>query len=235
MILQALYELAQRENLVDDPDFEIRPVAWLVHVGPGGEFRGIVGTHSIPESERGKKKPRPVPARFRLPLRLPSRSGSKPQAEFLADNAQFVFGLGTPDKPVDSAKAKARAAGFRDRLAACAEATKDEGLVAVQRFLDDLHAGRFSVTLPPETLSNEVFAFVYAPDRDRLVSDRPVVEAYWRDQRAHSNEGVGAFERRRRRRRPLPGVRQIRRNGRQAPQDHETAGRKYGRIGSHFI
>jgi CRISPR-associated protein Csd1 len=192
MILQALYELAQRENLVDDPDFEIRPVAWLVHVGPGGEFRGIVGTHSIPESESGKKKPRPVPARFRLPLRLPSRSGSKPQAEFLADNAQFVFGLGTPDKPVDSAKAKARTAGFRDRLAACAEATKDEGLVAVQRFLDDLHAGRFSVTLPPETLSNEVFAFVYAPDRDRLVSDRPVVEAYWRDQRAHSNEGVGA-------------------------------------------
>src|ERR1022692_1777143 len=56
-----MYELAQRENLVDDPDFEIRPVAWLVHVGPGGEFRGIVGTHSIPESESGKKKPRPVP------------------------------------------------------------------------------------------------------------------------------------------------------------------------------
>lgn len=191
MILQALYQLAQSDNLVDDPDFEIKPVAWLVHIGVGGEFRGIVGTHSIPESEGGKKKPRPVPKSFRLPRRLPSRSGSKPIPEFLADNAQFVFGLGTQDKPVDSAKARARAVGFRNRVAACAEATKDEGLLAVLKFLDDLSVGRISVTLPPETLSNDVFAFVYEPDHDCLVSDRPAVAAFWRAQRSSSNEGTG--------------------------------------------
>lgn len=191
MILQALYQLAQSENLVDDPDFEIKPVAWLVHIGVGGEFRGIVGTHSIPESEGGKKKPRPVPKNFRLPRRLPSRSGSKPKAQFLADNAQFVFGLGTQDKPVEGAKARARALNFRKCLAACAESKRDEGLLAVLKFLDDLHAGQISVTLPLETMSNDVFAFVYEPDHDCLVSDRPAVEAFWRAQRASSNEGSG--------------------------------------------
>ncbi len=191
MILQALYRLAQSDNLVDDPDFEVRPVAWLVHVGRDGEFRGLVGTHSTPEAESGKKKLRPVPKGFRLPLRLPSRSGSKPKPEFLADNAQFVFGLGTQDKIVDSAKAKARAVAFRERLAVCAEGTRDEGLLAVLKFLDDLHAGRISITLPPETLSNDVFAFVYEPDHDRLVSDRPAVEGFWRAERAASNEGIG--------------------------------------------
>lgn len=188
MILQALYQLAQRENLVDDPDFEIKPVAWLVHIGTGGEFRGIVGTHSIPESS-GKKKPRPLAKSLRRPLHFP-RSGSKPQPQFLSDNAQFVFGLGTQEKAVDAAKAKARASDFRNRLAACAEKSKDEGLIAVLKFLDDLHAGRISITLPPETLSNEVFAFVYEPDHDCLVSDRPAVEAYWREQRASSNQGT---------------------------------------------
>ena len=191
MILRALYQLAQSENLVDDPDFEVKPVAWLVHIGVGGEFRGIVGTHSIPESEGGKKKLRPVPKSFRLPRRLPSRSGSKPKAQFLADNAQFVFGLGTQDKAVEGAKARARAVDFRNRLAACAESKRDEGLLAVLKFLDDLSAGQVSVTLPPETLSNDVFAFVYEPDHDCLVSDRPAVEAFWRAQRASSNEGSG--------------------------------------------
>jgi len=191
MILQALYELAQREGLVEDPDFEVGPVAWLVHIGRNGDFRGIVGTHTLREPEAGKKAPRPEPKSFRLPLRLPSRSGSKPKPEFLTDNAQFVFGLGTKDKPADPDKAKMRAMDFRNRLATCAEATRDEGLLAVLRFLDDLHAGRTRVTLAPETLSNEVFAFVYEADHDCLVSDRPAVEAFWRAQRASSNEGAG--------------------------------------------
>ena len=182
MILQALYQLALRDNLIDDPDYEMKPVAWLVHVGLGGEFLGIVGTHSIPESEGGRKKPRSSPKNFRRPLHFP-RSGSKPKPQFLCDNAQFVFGLGTRDKAVDGAKARARAGDFRDRLAACADATKDEGLLAVLKFLDDLYAGRISVTLPPETLSNEVFAFVYEPDHECLVTDRPAVEAFWREQR----------------------------------------------------
>ncbi len=189
MILQALYQLAQIDDLVDDPDFEIKPVAWLVHIGPGGEFRGIVGTHTIPESAPGKKKARPVPAQFRLPRRLPSRSGSKPKPEFLADNAQFVFGLSTPDKPVEPDKARARARDFADRVAACADATKDEGLLAVKAFLDDLHSGRIQITLPAQALSNEIFAFVYEQDGDRLVSDRPLVEAFWRAERAASNHG----------------------------------------------
>jgi len=38
MILQALYQLAQTEELVADPDYEPKPVAHLVRIGPGGRL-----------------------------------------------------------------------------------------------------------------------------------------------------------------------------------------------------
>ena len=33
MILQGLYELAQREGLVDDPDYEWKPVSYIIQIG----------------------------------------------------------------------------------------------------------------------------------------------------------------------------------------------------------
>ena len=38
MILKELTDLANREELVDDPDFEPKDVRWLITVGAGGEF-----------------------------------------------------------------------------------------------------------------------------------------------------------------------------------------------------
>ena len=36
MILHRLYELAKRENLLDDPAFEKLPVPWLISIGDDG-------------------------------------------------------------------------------------------------------------------------------------------------------------------------------------------------------
>jgi len=49
--------------------------------------------------------------------------------------------------------------------------------------LDDIAAGTHSVTLPEECASNDLFAFVYQPDVDRLVHTRPLVADYWRSLR----------------------------------------------------
>jgi CRISPR-associated protein Csd1 len=179
MILQALYQLAQDERLVADPDYERKPVAWLVVVNEAGHLVRIIGTRT--ESENGRKDRGKV---FRIARQLPSRSGTKPPPEFFADNAAFVLGLGTKDKLVqtvkDRAKAEARRNSFRGAVAQCAAATGDEAARAVLSFLDAVCAGDIKIELDPETQSNDLFAFVYGPDEDRLVTDRPKIERYWR-------------------------------------------------------
>ena len=41
MILKALYDLAQREELVPDSDFEIKPISWVIRLGDNGRFLNI--------------------------------------------------------------------------------------------------------------------------------------------------------------------------------------------------
>lgn len=181
MILQALYELAKREGLVDDPDYEPKPVAWLVHVGPGGKLDGITGTHYTPEAV-GKKKPKPVAKSFNVPKFEGRTSGDK--AYFMVDKAEYVFGIDPSGKQKPEKCAK-RAELFRDWVKRCAEVTQDEGAQAVAEGLDDITSGTQSFELPEDVQANEVFGFVYTPDIDRLVSDRPAVRDYWKRLRAN--------------------------------------------------
>ena len=66
---------------------------------------------------------------------------------------------------------------------------------AVYTLLEDIAKGRQQIALPPECASNDLFAFVYAPDRDMLVTDREKVRAYWKSQRARM-EGRSAGKQR---------------------------------------
>jgi CRISPR-associated protein Csd1 len=60
-------------------------------------------------------------------------------------------------------------------------ATNDEGVQAVLRFLERVSTGEQKVELPDDCKSNELFAFVFAPDVDVPVHDRPKFREYWRD------------------------------------------------------
>lgn len=180
MMLQALYDLAERENLVPDPDFETKPVAYLVYVGEGGTFIGIRSTKTTPPAE-GNRKPKPVAKDFKVP-RQPGRSGSKPPPQFLVDNAKYVFGLGTADKAISAEEGAERAGWFRERVQACAEATGDPACKAVTAFLESVATGRIQIDLPEDCVSNDQFAFVNAPD-DTFVHARPAVVEYWREER----------------------------------------------------
>jgi CRISPR-associated protein Csd1 len=183
MILHALYELAQQEGLVSDPDYEFKPVAWLVRVDKGGTLLSIESTHYLPEG-RGRQKPRPTAKAFPVP-RQPGRT-SGDRAFFLCDKAEYVFGLDPQsdrDKRRPEGKLAARFDLFRDQVKRCADETGDDGVRAVASLLAGIAAGKVKVTLPEGCASNDLFAFVYAPDIDRLVHERDKARAYWSSER----------------------------------------------------
>jgi CRISPR-associated protein Csd1 len=179
MILQSLYQLAESENLMGDPDFESKPVAWLVYVNPEGRLAGkIVGTHyELPQE--GKKKPRVVVKPLEVPLQ-PGRSGKKAPAYFLVDNAKYVFGKPIGKATFSEEDGAEKAATFRTEVQKCYEYTKDEGVGAVLKFLEWVADHREEVPLPEEAQSNDLFAFIYSPDEDILIHQREAVRDYWR-------------------------------------------------------
>jgi CRISPR-associated protein Csd1 len=182
VILQALYQLAQREHLMEDPDFEWKPVPWLIVVGDGGTLLGIRGTHStVPGEEERKKKSKRQPRNFSLP-REPGRT-SGDRAYFLFDKAEYALGQ-DPAATRPAEQLEARFELFRTRANACLAATGDPGVRAVCDFLEKLANGEIAVALPEGCASQDLFAFVYAEDVDRLVTARPAVEAHWRSLRA---------------------------------------------------
>lgn len=188
MILQALNELAQREGLVDDPDFEWKPVAHVIHLGAGGRFQGVLRTRiEIPALEGQRRSP-PRAKDFRIPRRLPSRSGKNPPPEFMADNPLYVFGVPPRERKVSAETAAARARSFRDYVATCALESGDPGAAAVVAFLDSYRKGYYPSGLTPTELSelpsNDVLAFAYDSDSGALVTDRPAVEEWWRKRRS---------------------------------------------------
>ena len=181
MILQALYALAEREGLMDDPDFESKPVRWLIRVDENGKLVGQPqDTQFTPQAE-GNKKPRPIAKAFRVPREQPRTSGDR--AFFLFDKAEYVLGA-DPDGGRAAEKLAVRRDLFREKVHACAEQTHDAGVTAVDRFLTDLATGEQTMDLPEGCAGNDLFAFVYTPDVDILVTDRPKVREYWFRMRA---------------------------------------------------
>lgn len=196
MILEALYRLAQDEGLVDDPDFEVRPVAWLVDVGLKGEWLGIRGTHSEEtEISRGRERKRTTLKSIRTP-RQPGRTRGD-RAFFFVDKPDYALALyvanptlsGDADKPERRVK---RAALFRRLIDDCAQNTGDAGAAAVAALLDRIGSGHATVSLPVGAGPGDLCAFVYAPDVDVCVHERPAVVAYWREQRRANEKNEGS-------------------------------------------
>ena len=183
-MFRALINLAKRESLVSDPDYEFKAVAWIVPVSESGEFLPLRPTRETLPAV-GKKKPRVVTKSFRVP-RQPGRASSD-LAFFLCDKSEYVFGVqpnagNTVTRAAE--KLAARSALFRERVRACHHATGDEGVRALLRALDDVSSGRQLMVLPADCEANDLFAFVYAPDGDVLLHERPRVRQYWVSQRA---------------------------------------------------
>src|SRR5208337_1144226 len=181
MILQALYELAKHEGLTDDADFEPKAIAWLVRVSPEGRVLGIEGTKNAIPEQSSKKKARLIAKTFQLPRERPVTSGDR--AFLLFNKAEYVFGV-DPNGTRDAEKLRKRFDLFREKVKNCLDATDDEGVRAVVKLLDEIAAGRQKITLPPDCVANDLFAFIFSPDVDKLVTDRTKVREYWKQLRA---------------------------------------------------
>jgi CRISPR-associated protein Csd1 len=173
MMLRALYELAQREGLLADPDFEQRAVHYLIVVGPKGEFRSL-----IPRlDERGR------PAAFLAPRT--AHHTNRVEAGFLLDNAKYVLGLGNadgehPERDEECAEA------FAAEAARVAEVTKDDGAIAVDAFLRrrEVHLPAILQARPRnEWAGNELITFALDSDGTAPVFGRVPVVAEWRSLR----------------------------------------------------
>ncbi len=177
MMLGALYELAQREHLVDDPDYEKKKVDFFLRIDAKGSFRGLIPTRT----DGGRAHEIPVP-------RAPKRS-SGISAGFLFDNAKYVLGLGG-----DIERNERCVEAFRALVTELVERTHDEGAIAVARFFERRQAQLAAITAQhPDGAwtGSKWIAFMLDGDDERCVHDRPAVRAHWASLRQGSGDGGG--------------------------------------------
>ena len=191
MILQALYALAQYEGLVDDPDFQPAPVAWWIILDKNGRLINIKDKRYLPPPE-GKKKPRPITPTLSVPFRAGRTVGVS--AQFLVDNAQYVFGMVAPDSTAKPARVQECFQDFRTTSSKCAEQTSDIGATAVAKFIESIATNQVTVPWNPEWEPNHLFAFALSHEPDVPVHLRSAVMDYWRKQRqAKPTSGTASF------------------------------------------
>ena len=163
MILKRLYELAERERLLQDPAFNDKPVACLIQIGEHGEYRGIEDRrerHEEPPRKKGGKpkvtiekgQPMPVPVRpvvleipkpskkqtevppSRWKMQDPAAAGQERPAVFMADTIARVLPVQRLIEEKDRTKCDAQRSTFWRFIDHVANATDDPALRALQRF-----------------------------------------------------------------------------------------------------
>jgi len=179
MILKELADLARREGLMEDPDYEPKPVRWVVSIGRAGKYLGVTSPTGLPDA-KGKVRPKV----FQVP-RWPVRaSGSA--ANFLTDKPEYALGFDPDDDPKKTGKLAKHRALFRDYVeSAVAIAPQDEGLASLLDFLRDDAAVALAVdAIREQAVANDVVAFRYSDGAESgLVHDRDAVRAAWKSLR----------------------------------------------------
>lgn len=181
MILQALVELAENEKLIADPDFEFKPVSWIVRLQPDGGFVAVednrVNLNDGLTNDRGRPLPAKMAGQKRLvPIQFVRTSGDA--AFFAVDKPDYIFGL-TAAKPN-------RLGLFYRQLTECADATGDPSARAAAAFgakLATMGTDARIALLPKDIATGDLMAFRVGVDTD-LLHDRPAVKGYWKAQRS---------------------------------------------------
>lgn len=197
MILQALHELAEAEGLIGDPDFERKPVSWIVELTQTGRLVQI-SDHRLDLNEgkadkNGKPlKPKRVGKHEEIP-RQPGRTSGDFAFAFV-DKPEYALGI-DPDSKRPASKVTARAALFQQQIAACAEATEDTAVCIVATFLERLASDRSVIDgkIPKEFAANDQIAFRVWEDAD-LVHQRSAVRTWWKEEcQCSASDGDARF------------------------------------------
>ena len=183
MIYQALYELAEREGLVNDPAYEPAEVAYLIKLGVGGKYLGYSAPRNEPAlDKKGKPRGKARPRKRSVPRRSDRRSQDEP--EFLVDKAEYVFGIDPKDeRPPEKLASRHRL--FIDYVEQAHRDLHSDALGAVLAFLHGGIPQELRTLIHPEKeaekgqRAQELFAFVYEPESVLdCVHDLPAVK-HW--------------------------------------------------------
>lgn len=194
MILQSLAQLAEREGLIGNPDFQIGEVSWVIRLMPDGAFLTL---QSLLQEPQGKKKGRPRGQRVPIPRRSGRTSGV--QADFLVDNAQYVLGLNVdPKKKSKTDRLEQCRRSFQQMVAAATDDAGTSTVGAVLAFLsgEQVESAKREVmdkADAKELLSNHLIAFSVEDLDTRFVHDLPEVQKYWgrlRHEASNQADGV---------------------------------------------
>jgi CRISPR-associated protein Csd1 len=184
MILQRLYELAEREDLLRDLAFEEQPVPFLVNLGPEGEYLGIAerrGSVTLPSRKKGQP-PKTKPDKGKLAT-IPKPHGNTANvgfARFFADTLPRVLPISDESKSVNSRRT------FWQQISRAADETNDPALRGMQNFGRQMDAGPKLV----QQIRSDVEArkpapgdrctFAWLPDEGKTVLERDAVCRWYR-------------------------------------------------------
>ncbi|MFH1090709.1 MAG: type I-C CRISPR-associated protein Cas8c/Csd1, partial [Pseudomonadota bacterium] len=132
-----------------------------------------------------EKKPKPVAKIYSVPREGGRTSGDR--SFFLYDKAEYVFGI-DPIGKRSPKKLEIRFNLFKEKVESCLKKTGDEAVYSVFKFLEKVATGERALALPEDCASNDLFAFIYDPDIDRLVTDRFHVRSYWKNSREQKED-----------------------------------------------
>ncbi|MBF0109519.1 MAG: type I-C CRISPR-associated protein Cas8c/Csd1 [Magnetococcales bacterium] len=182
MILQSLYHLYDRlarepEYGVAEPGFSQQKLTFSVILTEDGTLNSIQDEReeiTIPLKNGKSKqamtaKPRIVPGQAK-----PSGSGIHPG--FLWNNATYLLGYDTKDKPE---RTRACFAAFRKHHLELEQQIADPGFSAVCRFLESWSPER-GVDFPHLAELNTGFGVFRLQGALEYVHDRPIIQAWWR-------------------------------------------------------
>ena len=164
-MIKALYELALRENLLKDPDFEPHRVDLRLRITPEGAF------HSFVQESEGRKVL--VSAVPRLPT---SRTGGSVRPGYLFDNPSYVLGHDAKGNGPERIEA------FRAQVSDLARLNpQDPELRAFLKFLNDPKAIKSAIASRAEWTGSESdwHDGAVGARRVRVHSRRHSVRAQW--------------------------------------------------------
>ena len=166
MLFQALYEFAQftrtpwadgfptKTRLIDSPEFESRPIHWLVCLDSAGRFKGF---ESLADVEEFKPVPRTLE---------PKDSGEI--AEFLIEGFETVFCLGPSPAEKRTSKGESKHRHFWSRIE---EAAKETSLSELQALL------AFKRSWPTNQIPPGIAFQLYQPPKAREGKEQWMVRA----------------------------------------------------------
>jgi CRISPR-associated protein Cas8c/Csd1 subtype I-C len=198
MILRRLYELARRENLLEDPSSVPTAIPCLIPVGTDGRWLGrlhdVRSVVEIPGKKKGSQtkikrvavKVLPVPvrpvvwdeAKGRWKTTDPAASGKEKPAVFLADTIARVLPVESLIEEKDRAKFQAQRSTFWRFLRYASEQSADPALLALLHFWDQCQdSSELRERLASEVEANgfsisDLCTFTWEPDRGSTVLDR---------------------------------------------------------------